>query len=278
MIAIKLMGGLGNQMFQYAIGRRISLEQNVPLKLDLSFLSRRDMGQNFIYRDYDLGIFILNSDLDPITPKVLTINQPYYHHAPEIIAVANNMLQAGKHILLEGYWQTPKYFESCEKQLRDDFNFRNKVQETDKSHILDLLGVIETTDSVMVNIRRADYLNTNFHGVMGMEYVKQASRLISERVKNPKYFVFSDDIEWCLANIHLPNVTFVNHTYAGKKFEYYMQLMKACKHFIIPNSTFAWWTAWLNTSPEKIVIAPKKWFNDPNINTIDLVPSDWIRI
>lgn len=279
MIAVKLMGGLGNQMFQYALGRKISLEQNATLKLDLSFLSRRDMGPKFVYRDYDLDIFTIEPDLELTdSAKTLTIHQPYFHYAPEIVTVAKNILRSGKTVVLEGYWQTPKYFEPYEQQLRSDFEFRNKVKEAKEFHILELLGLIESSNSVMVNIRRTDYLNTNFHGVMGVEYVNQASQIISEKVQNSKHFVFSDDVEWCKANIHLPNSAFIDHSYAGKKFEYYMQLMKACKHFIIPNSTFAWWTAWLNTSPEKIVIAPKKWFNDPTLNTTDLIPSDWILI
>ena len=279
MIAVKLMGGLGNQMFQYALGRKISLEQNVPLKLDLSFLSRRDMEPNFVYRDYDLDIFVMEPDLGLVaSTQPLTINQPYFHYAPEVVTVAKNMLQSGKNVLLEGYWQTPKYFEPYDHQIRSDFEFRNKIQAANESHILELLGSIESTNSVMVNIRRTDYLNTHFHGIMGMEYIKQASQVISKKVQNLRYFVFSDDVEWCKDNIHLPNSAFVDHTYAGKKFEYYMQLMKACKYFIIPNSTFAWWTAWLNTSPEKTVVAPKRWFKDTSLNTADLIPKNWIRI
>jgi hypothetical protein len=278
-IIVKLMGGLGNQMFQYAMGRRISLEQGVPLKLDLSFLQRRDMGSDFVYRCYDLDMFVMAPDLDPIAQSgTVTVSQPHFHYSPEVIAAAENLLKSGRNIVLEGHWQTQKYFGSYGDEIRGDFEFRNKVEVGCDSDTLQLLGLIKSTDSVMVNIRRTDYLNTNFHGVMGVEYVTEATKIIRTKIEDPSYFVFSDDIEWCKKHIRLPRMHFVDHKHAGSKFEYYLQLMKWCKHFIIPNSTFAWWSAWLNRSSEKIVIAPKNWFSDLRIDTTDLVPSNWIRI
>jgi hypothetical protein len=130
----------------------------------------------------------------------------------------------------------------------------------------------------MINVRRADYLNTDFHGVYGIDYIKSAVKIIESKIENPKYFIFSDDIEWCVENVNLPNMTIVNHFYKGSKFSHYLQLMMNCKHFIIPNSSFAWWSAWLSKSSDKIVIAPKRWFNRDDINTNDLIPENWIRI
>jgi hypothetical protein len=279
MIIVKLMGGLGNQMFQYAIGRRISLEHKVPLKLDLSFLLRRDMGPDFTHRSYDLDMFVMDADLDPIVPEgTVTIKQPHFQYSPEVVEAAGSLLKSGRSIVLEGHWQTPKYFESYSNQIHIDFEFRNKVQLNADFDTLELLRLIESTNSVMINIRRTDYLKTNFHGVMGVDYITKASSILEEKVAEAKYFVFSDDIEWCKEHICLPNTYFVDHIYSGNRFEYYLQLMKSCKHFIIPNSTFAWWSAWLNNSKEKLVIAPKNWFSDSRINTTDLVPSGWIRI
>jgi hypothetical protein len=150
--------------------------------------------------------------------------------------------------------------------------------ESSNPHTLSLLTNIRESNSVMINVRRADYLNTDFHGVFGMDYINSAVKIVESKVENPKYFIFSDDIEWCIENIDLPNMTIVNHSYKGPKFSHYLQLMMNCKHFIIPNSSFAWWSACLNQNTDKIVIAPKRWFNRDDINTIDLIPDNWLRI
>jgi hypothetical protein len=280
MIITKLMGGLGNQMFQYALCRRLSLENGVPLGVDLSFLQRRDMGPGFTYRDYDLDMFSMEPNLSvPVGEKIFLINQPHFHYSADVVSVASRLLQAGKHVMLDGYWQTPKYFGDFEANIKQDFQFRNKIDDATEQHVIDLLGLIRSTNSVMINIRRTDYLSNNFHGVMGSDYFEHGAKLIAKRVENPKYFVFSDDYEWCLANLKIKDAVFVDSSYSGKKYEYKFQLMKECKHFVISNSTFAWWPAWLScSSPDKQVIAPSRWFADSNINTNDLIPSDWIRI
>jgi hypothetical protein len=113
---------------------------------------------------------------------------------------------------------------------------------------------------------------------MGTDYISNAKKIVESKVENPHYFIFSDDVEWCKENIKFENMTLVDHSYKGDRFSYYLQLMSNCKHFIIPNSSFAWWSAWLNTNQDKVVVAPKQWFTDSNINTNDLIPSSWIRI
>jgi tetratricopeptide (TPR) repeat protein len=161
--------------------------------------------------------------------------------------------------------------------IKNEFKFKDKI-ESSNPHTLSLLTNIRESNSVMINVRRADYLNTDFHGVFGMDYINSAVKIVESKVENPKYFIFSDDIEWCIENIDLPNMTIVNHSYKGPKFSHYLQLMMNCKHFIIPNSSFAWWSACLNQNTDKIVIAPKRWFNRDDINTIDLIPDNWLRI
>jgi hypothetical protein len=189
----------------------------------------------------------------------------------------SNLLIDGGSVLLDGYWQSPFFFSEFEEQIRKDFEFINKV-ENETGEIKEMLELINSKNSVMVNVRRTDYLNTSFHGVMGLDYLNQSKEIIESKVENPHYFIFSDDVEWCRENIQFENMTLVDHRYKGEKFGFYLQLMSKCKHFIIPNSTFAWWAAWLNTDEEKVVIAPKQWFTDNNINTADLIPSNWIRI
>jgi hypothetical protein len=278
MIIAKLMGGLGNQMFQYAVAKNFSLKHNVPLKIDLSFLNNRNMGPNFVYRDYDLNLFNIEPDFDiDFSKRIVHSSQPHFHYSKSYIDSISNLSLEGNSVLLDGYWQSPFFFSEFEEEIRKDFEFINKV-ENETGEIKEMLNLIESTNSVMLNVRRTDYLNTSFHGVMGMDYLNKAKDIIEQKVENPHYFIFSDDVNWCKENINFENMTLVDHRYKGEKFGYYLQLMSKCKHFIIPNSTFAWWAAWLNTDEEKVVIAPKQWFTDNNINTADLIPSNWIRI
>lgn len=278
MIISKLMGGLGNQMFQYAVARNLSLNHNVELKIDLSFLNNRNMGSNFVYRDYDLNLFNIKPDFEiDFSKRIVHSNQPHFHYSKSYIDSISNLLLEGNSVLLDGYWQSPFFFSEFEEEIRKDFEFINKV-ENETGEIKEMLNLIESTNSVMLNVRRTDYLNTSFHGVMGMDYLNKAKDIIEQKVENPHYFIFSDDVNWCKENINFENMTLVDHRYKGEKFGYYLQLMSKCKHFIIPNSTFAWWAAWLNTNDSKVVIAPKQWFTDSKINTNDIIPSDWIRI
>lgn len=272
------MGGMGNQMFQYALGRNLSLRYEIPLKLDLSFLRNRNMGSNFVYRDYDLDIFNVYSDFDlKKVQKVIRITEPHFHYSENISIEVEKSLKIGDSILIEGYWQSPLYFEENKAQIREDFKFKDDIEKSNDA-TKKMLNSIKNSNSVLINVRRTDYLNTSFHGVMGLDYISEAKLIIEQKVKDPHYFIFSDDIDWCIENIKIDNMTIVDHSFKGNKFANYLQLMSNCKNFIIPNSSFAWWSAWLNTNSAKIVIAPKKWFTDSSINTKDLIPQDWIRI
>ena len=277
MIIARLAGGLGNQMFQYAFARTLSLRHNTPLKIDLSFLKNRNMGPNFVYRNYELDIFNVVEDFNFTFENCIRAGEPHLKFSQEMVdSIAR--YQIDKDIMIDGYWQSVKYFFEFESVIKSDFNFKKLVNDSNDDKIQSILNDITSTNSVMLNIRRTDFLNTDFHGVMGLDYINKSTELLESKIDNPKYFIFSDDIEWCKENIKLNNMVIVDHSYKGDRFSYYLQLMKECKNFIIPNSSFAWWSAWLSDSPNKIVIAPKKWFTDESIDTSDLIPSDWIRI
>jgi len=279
MIIVRLKGGMGNQMFQYAFGRALSLKYNTPLKLDLSFLKNKNMGLNFVYRDYDLNLYNISEDFDFTWDEINVLAEPEYgdlsFNQKFVDFISNNF---NKKIMIDGYWQTVNYFLGYEDQIKNDFEFRDKVELSNNQNILDMYNKINNSNSVLINVRRTDFLNGDFHGVMGMDYINNAVDIIKSKVDNIHFFVFSDDIEWCQENIKFDNMTIVDHSYKGDRFGYYLQLMKSCKHFIIPNSSFAWWSAWLSQSENKIVIAPKKWLNSNLVYTNDLIPSDWIRI
>ena len=300
MVIVKLMGGLGNQMFQYALARHISMRHNSELKMDLSFLLDRTPRDNFVYRDYDLGIFnvvesfatiddvrkIINTKSSGIKNKIIKISKSFkINLEPKNVAEDGIFYNYGKFypsildqagdIYLDGYWQSENYFKDIESVIRKDFSFKESFDE----RVSDLANTISLHNSVFVNIRRGDFVNNAFHGTLGNDYYFDAVKKMKEKIKDPVFYVFSDDIDWCKQNLDLGcELNFIGHDFAGVKFSSYLHLMSLCKHSVIANSSFAWWAAWLNANPEKIVIAPKQWYADENANKCDIVPESWIRM
>lgn len=292
MIIVKLWGGLGNQMFQYAFAKYLSVKHDTKLKADVTLLNKKiSQRKTFVVRNFDLDIFNLSIDVasaeelnkfrwsqHELTNKVLNkffgkkkgyVLEPHFHFSHGCFAASNNSY-------LDGYWQSKKYFSEIDKILREkDFSFKEEIGAEAKT----ILDLIDNSMAVCVNVRRGDFVTNPFHGTCSSAYFKEAAEITEKKVPNPHYFVFSDDIDWCEKNLSFNHrTTFVNHIYAGKKFQDYLRLMSACKNFIIPNSSFAWWAVWLCNNPEKLVIAPANWFRDKKINTSDLVPGEWIRI
>ena len=278
MIVVKLMGGLGNQMFQYAFGKKLSYINNVPLYLDKSFLERRDFGKNFTYRNFDLDIFSLSANfLNTNTNSFLYAKEPHFRYSESVVNNLSYLLKQGNNVLIDGYWQSEKYFRDIVDVIKKDFNFINKI-ENDQS-LSEILKKINNCNSVLINVRRTDYLNSNFHGVMGLEYIENAKKIIKSKIPNVNFFVFSDDIDWCNNNLKNDDTIIVDHSFSGYKFSSYLQLMSKCKHCIIPNSSFAWWAVYFNNNAEKLVIAPKNWFSDSsNIDASDIYLENWIKI
>lgn len=292
MIIVKLAGGLGNQMFQYAFAKYLSLKHNAVLKADTEFLMKRtNLRKSFVFRDYDLDIFNLQLETatkqevknfkwtpleaaDKILNKAIGfkkgyIVEPHFHFSEKCYA-------AGDNSYLEGYWQSEKYFAAISNTLKaEDFIFRKQIGDNCEQ----LMGQIVNCNSVCVNVRRGDFVTNPHHGTCNNGYYKNGEEIIITKINYPHFFVFSDEIDWCRDNLKFNgSVTYVGHEYAGKKFQDYLRLMAACKHFIIPNSSFAWWAVWLNDQKQKIVIAPKYWFGDKTRNTTDLIESDWITL
>ena len=297
MILTQLLGGMGNQMFQYAVGKHLAILNNTELKLDKSILINWAPGKHAVNRDFDLDIFNLEPNFlgkkeilgyhsdgaslhekifhkirKQLTGKVTTTEQ-YFHFNPEVLQLKGN-------VYLTGTWQSYKYFEDIENEIKKDFAFRFPLNENSCK----LFDKIKNTQAVCLNVRRTDYItvaNTaSTMAAVSMDYYKTAIQEMKKMIGEFEVFIFSDDIEWCKNNFGFINspVEFVDYSHAGKKFGNYLRLMMACKNFIIPNSTFAWWAAWLNADEQKKVIAPVKWFNDASVNTNDLIPEQWIRL
>ena len=292
MIIVRLNGGLGNQMFQYATGRTLAHRLDTQLKLDISqFQHNPD-------RNYNLGCFsiqeqfVSQQDLDRIQmpilmffknpfrllrkkmssePPIIRVMERYFHFDPEIQNLSDN-------IYLKGYWQSEKYFKEIEEIIRREFSIKIPP-DSDNKEFRDRISAV---NSVSIHVRRGDYvtnpLTYQTHGVCDVDYYQKAIDETLKAIDKPHFFIFSDDQSWAKSNIILnAPMEYVTHNDSLKNYED-LRLMSTCKHHIIANSSFSWWGAWLNQNPDKIVIAPQKWFNDPTINTNDLIPSTWIRL
>jgi hypothetical protein len=271
-------------MFQYALYRRLHLDGK-DVALDISAFDNYELHNGFeVGRIFGFNLNIADiSVVNGIKLKVFhaTIIQKIiwkiFSSRPIIVQnkfdFHDEYLSFRKPKYLEGYWQTEKYFGIHSDTIRNDFKFPQ----------LDLLNKeyadkIQHAESVSVHIRMGDYINHPLHGgICTLEYYENAIALIKVKVENPLFFIFSNDIEWCKNNLKLDNAIYITGNDGENSFRD-MQLMSMCKHNIIANSSFSWWGAWLNNNSDKIVIAPSKWFNDPTINTKDLIPDSWIQI
>jgi hypothetical protein len=294
MIIVNLKGGLGNQMFQYAAGRRLSEIHKTELKLDCSFLSSRDQGEHVTLRAYELSALKIKAEvasneevrkLKNFPNRVMSKFIPFYSHNPYVkeryFHFDHAIMTLKDNRYLDGHWMSEKYFKDIEPIIRREFAFQNQVLASAK----ELESRINNSNAVCIQVRRGDYVtNPNVakvHGATSMEYYNNAIAFVQNKIKDPVFFVFSDDSNWCVENFkglspaffvekELENSTATNSDY--------LQLMKQCKHFVISNSTFAWWGAWLSDHRDKTVIAPREWFSLKSIRTEDIYPEAWQKI
>jgi hypothetical protein len=211
--------------------------------------------------------------VDKVLNKLIGRKKNYLLEGPQQFHA--HVYNATDNVFLDGYWQSPKYFQSIDDVIRKEFI----VKEPMTPLAQELLDEISNTNSVCVNVRRGDFVINPSHDTVTSEYYPTAEKIILQKNENVHFYVFSDEVEWCQKNLKFSApTTFVTHAFAGKKFQDYLRLMSGCKNFIIPNSSFAWWAAYLNNNRNKIVVAPKKWMNKPDFSVDDLLPPDWIRI
>lgn len=291
MIIVHLSGGLGNQMFQYAFGRTLAKQLGVELKLELT-----DRTLN-IHNGFELDrIFNIHAkessqaDLKAVmglqrfsiirkAMKVLPLSkllkspvvyEPHFHFSPQMLSPPDNSY-------VYGYWQSEKYFSEIENEIRHDFSFKLPISKPNA----DLAEMMSSINSVSLHVRRNDFAKNSTinatHGLCSLEHYQTAIQYIAKRVQQPHFFVFSDDIDWAERNLKIKfPCQFVNHNQGVESYND-MRLMSMCKHHIIANSSFSWWGAWLNSSTDKIVVAPKQWFAN-EASTQDLIPQSWVRL
>jgi len=279
-------------MFQYAAGRAISLEQNVPLRLDVSGFASYRLHHGFeLARIFDCAIDIATEkDIQDVVGhraggvlrKILVrpcgavfrghrfIVEPYFHYWPGIKKVPQECY-------LVGYWQSERYFRDIAPAIRSDFVFKMPPEGLNA----ELAEWIAQVNAVSLHVRRGDYVSnpvTNAtHGVCSLDYYRDAVRYVSDRVEKPHFFIFSDDAAWAKEHLKVdfPH-QYLDYNHGAESYND-MRLMSMCRHHIIANSSFSWWGAWLNPDMNKIVVAPKKWFADDR-NTEDLFPQGWVTL
>lgn len=282
MVTVAVFGGLGNQMFQYAIGRSLANRLGCRLQLDL-----RHYDQHRAFA-YGLGNFKIDAvigtsrTLPPrksnrlkylrwryLSNRHRMIREQSLSFDPRVLTLTGSLY-------LRGYWQSEKYFADIANIIRQDFE--NAKPATGPN--FEMLEQINSNSSIALHVRRGDYVSdpkaNKFHGTCPPDYYQRGVRRIVDAIGgNPTVFVFSDDWQWARQNIHTDcEMVFVHHNDSFAAHED-LRLMSACQHQVISNSTFSWWAAWLNSHTRKQVIAPRQWFADPQTRSDDILPEQW---
>jgi len=284
MIISRIIGGLGNQLFQYAAGKALALQHQTELQLDVNAFDKYDT------RNFDLAAFqtelhfatkeqvdgfknrnITGKIRDNIFPMAFRkVYKPkHFHFHPRFF-------RAPAHIYLHGYWQSEKYFAPVSEAIRREFTMKEEYLKPVQA----VAATIHSSPSVSVHIRRGDYKNpatVEIHGVLEANYYRAGIKRVLEKVPDASVYFFSDDMNWVRENLPFEKAIYVSGNLSQNHFEDFY-LMSQCQHNIIANSSFSWWAAWLNNNPGKIVIAPKNWFNKGPKDTQDLIPEGWLKI
>jgi len=286
MITVRLVGGIGNQMFQYAAAKSLAEKLDSPLLLDVGEFS------HFEDREFDLHVFpnitepfcseakhkFLNSKsiLAKAMRKIMRCNvykEPHFHLDADFFS-----LSVPVHLI--GHFQSEGYFFDHGNEIRNRFKWEESgLSETTLSYLSRVRRGIATS----VHFRRGDYVadqqTNDFHGTCDLSYYRSAIRLMTQKFPDSQFFIFSDDISWVKRQNLFDNT---KHTYIEKTADMHdsdeMFLMSQCHNNIVANSSFSWWGAWLNSAPGKVVVAPQNWFRSAELDTKDLVPKSWVRV
>ena len=293
MLIVQLSGGLGNQLFQYAAGRALALRRGEPVWLDtcsyVGHAGRVYALDQFHIKAHPAPQEILRHfarDIDNSFPNRMRRKLAAWLRRPPSVVRERRPFQydpqlfddLNKDVFLVGHWQNEGYFREIAPQIRRELTLTAPAQGINA----EMLGAISRSTSVSLHVRRGDYVANQatlaFHGTCPPDYYHRAVEIIVQRVAAPHFFVFSDDITWVKENLALPQpATYVAHNGPEAAHED-LRLLSACKHHVIANSTFSWWGAWLSDWPDKIVIAPHRWLNDPRYDASDIIPPGWLRL
>lgn len=293
MIAVRLQGGLGNQLFQYAAGRALALRHETDLVLDTSTLLRKD--PRVTQREMELYHFRVAARVATTAESRL---MPFLHLTAPVsrwISPWLTFVEKGVHFnaafstlpdqtYLVGYWQSYRYFVDIAPQLASELLPVASLSECNRA----LAHEIEGCESVAVHVRRGDYVSlgaaAELHGALPLSYYQTAIARLCKKVARGKAYVFTDDPAWCRQHLTLPGMEteLVHHNLGGAAWQD-LVLMARCRHHVIANSSFSWWGAWLADAyhgwAPRHVLAPSRWFSgQPRLDVRDRFPSQWSMI
>lgn len=290
MIVVRFMGGLGNQMFQYALYRKL-VSQGKAVCADLSYYEYEkampfmllkafpQIKLNMIDDKQYVENMIIKHQKRGFVTKVIHKLVPIFRYIDSDLEDSRYRFcyLKRKNGILAGYWQSERYWQDIKEQIISDLQFDILDNRTTKN----LADEIIHSEAVSLHIRRGDYLEEDVAKIFGnictLQYYKNAIEYMLGKNRNVKFYVFSNDTKWVKDNLKIENAVYVSDLLEKNTPDWYeMYLMSVCKHNIIANSTFSWWGAYLNTNKGKIVIAPRKWSN-VNENK-DICPKDWVRL
>ena len=282
MVVVKLKGGLGNQLFQYAFARAMAIHYSTNSYLDISDYL---YDNHRVKRSFDLNLFDIKSEvIRSIADLKVNFLQSLFRQEAKLnffkektILYDNQVYDLKLPIHFDGYWQSFKYFDFMKADLQKELVLVSKNTKLQDSYFFRL----KLFPSVAVHIRRGDYVTDEFtnqiHGVCSLEYYLNSIEYFKTKIPNVQFLIFSDDILYVKSIFgNVSNYIYVdgldNHV---EEFD----LMKQCDHFIISNSTFSWWAAWICSNEDKEVIAPTRWYKDDDLQskTKDLIPTNWLK-
>lgn len=283
------MGGLGNQFFQYAYGRALAYRNRTTLKLDISWYDshpkrRYSLDQFKIAAttagDEDIGNVLRrrNGVLGKVDAGLQRL-KPYYKRRyvrERVLSFDPNIARLSHDAYLVGYWGSPRYFSSIAEVLRAELTLAYAMDSTNASYVQQIMNC----NSVSVHVRRGDYVEARqqaLFGLLPVTYYQRAIHYLATQLKDPHFFVFSDDIEWCRESIQIDYAHDFVSSADGNADYIDFTLLNSCRHHIIANSTFSWWGAWLSQWNGRVVVAPRQWYADSRYSAHDLVPEEWIR-
>jgi hypothetical protein len=294
MIIVTLSGGLGNQMSQYAfylthkhrhekvffntyLIRRYNQHNGYELNRLFDIPDESNYIHDMLIRFVRKLLILKNRHIIHIFVhiilKLLSIVRINIINDRTDCKFDENVLSPSKGInIYFGGWHSEKYFKEYKNDLIKTFQFKTfQLNEFSKK----ILDKISQEESISLHIRKGDYINTEWDGVCSIDYYKSGLQLISDKITNPSFFCFSDDIEWVKNHLNIPTATYIKHNYGINSWQD-MFLISQCKHHIVANSTFSWWGAWLGTNKHKLVIAPSRFIRTQS--TPDIFPEEWIKI
>lgn len=277
MIFVDVKGGLGNQLFHYAIAKALALDKNTDFMLNLDSYKGED-AKLFDHVEFKLNHFNIGDyktitadeinkfdDVDIVIEPLSSTNFVDYI----------DFSKFNKNMRLIGFWQDERYFKRYEYIIKNDLKVTTPPNKKNRK----ILSEINETNSVCLSFRRGEYLNPYYLSHFGMcteDYYKNAIDFMSKRVANPVFYIFSDDMDWIVDNVKLDFPTIpVDINGIGDEHEE-LRLMNNCNHFILANSSFSWWGAWLSENKNKQVFAPKPWFN--SFTKENILCRSWIHL